>query len=373
VEREDEVREKAAREGGQEAPFADSLRAGLSIICGREVRLIRRAFEAGAIGPRATTALRVASERIGDATRLGGRKAYETAMLTSIRPDRRYRLAVVLSFYLSWDGPLRREIELHLTRLLETDRIVRELRAFVENSLTAMIGKDAATNISTLLETRGSLVEAEIAALSAQYPDYALALEQLLIARAALRRERDQLRQLFADGVIGPELNEELAREIDGRERRLTTPPALDLVVPPEELIERVPLFSGLDATQRKLLTRRLRNRFTIPTERILDAGQRGREMYFIASGVCHIERDGNPMVLTGGDFFGEIALLRPHQRRKTAVISMGYCRLLVLSRRDFGRLAARDRSIETVIRQAGQDQLKRTVAREAWEQTSRR
>ncbi|MEL6198013.1 MAG: cation:proton antiporter, partial [Pseudomonadota bacterium] len=108
VEREDEVREKAAREGGQEAPFADSLRAGLSIICGREVRLIRRAFEAGAIGPRATTALRIASERIGDATRLGGRKAYETAMLTSIRPDRRYRLAVFLSFYLSWDGPLRR-------------------------------------------------------------------------------------------------------------------------------------------------------------------------------------------------------------------------------------------------------------------------
>ncbi len=368
VEREDEVRERAAREGARDASFADNLWAGLSIICGREMRLILRAFEDGAIGPRATTALRLAAERVSDATRVGGRAAYDLAITASIKPDRRYRRAVVLSFYLSWDRPLRQEIELHLTRLLETDRIVRELREFADTALGGMISAEAAANISALLKRRGGEVDAEIAAMAAQYPDYALALERLLIARAALRRERLQLRQLFADGVIGPELNRELAREIDAREQGLKAPPALDLVLTPEDLLNGVPLFAALDAKQRRRLSRRLRTRFAVPDETILTAGQRGREMYFIASGVCHVVRAPEPVVLCAGDFFGEIALLRAYQRRKTTVVSRGYCRLLVLSRRDFARLVKRDPSIERVLREAADRQVGQDPAQEAWE-----
>lgn len=357
-EREREVLDRTDAQGARQIPFGDSLRAGLAIICGREARLIRRAFEEGAIGPRATTALRLAADRIGDATRLSGRAGYEAAVRASIRPSATYKLAVLLSYYLSIDRPLRGQIELQLTRLLETERILRELHEFATVTLASMVGAPAAENIAALLIARSAEVDAEIEALSAQYPEYSRKLDQMLVARAAMRRERQQVRQLAADGIVGPELHDELTRELDHRERLLTRPPELDLRVPPSKLIDRVGIFADLTPVQKRRLGRRLHTRLTVPHEPILVEGQRGREMYFIASGVVHMDHSGGRRVLAGGDFFGEIALVRPHQRRRSRAVSMGYCRLLVLSRRDFKRLAARDPSIERLIREAAQRQL---------------
>jgi CPA1 family monovalent cation:H+ antiporter len=183
-----------------------------------------------------------------------------------------------------------------------------------------------------------------------------------MIARAALRRERHQYERLHNDGVIGSELRDSLIRDLDVRERVAAMPPRLDLALSPADLLDGVPLFRELNERQRKLVLRRLRTRFTVPGEVVLEKGTRGTEMYFVASGALEACGKGAPVPISNGDFFGELALILPFRRRKTDVISKGFSRLLVLRRREFIRLKDRDPSIEALIRRAAEFQLGRTL-----------
>lgn len=341
-------------------PFGERLRLGLAILSGQESRLIRRGFEEGAIGPRATSRMRLFAERIADAARSGGRAAYEMAAEASITAMPGYRTAIYLQRFLRWDRPIRSAIELRLTVLLESDRVVRGLRRFGERTLPPMIGSDAARNLGTLLKDRLDRLNAEIDVIDLQYPAYVAALERTLIARAAIRRERHQYDRLFNDGVIGSELRDDLLRDLDKRERVAANPPRLDLALSPARLLERVPLFRNLDDRQRQLIARSLRTRLTAPGEVVLAKGDRGTEMYFVASGALEARGAGEPVQISNGDFFGELALVVPFRRRRTSVVSMGFCRLLTLTRRDFARLKRKDPSIEALIRDAAEKQLGR-------------
>lgn len=336
-----------------EVAFGERLRMGLAIVAGQEARLIRRSFEEGAIGPRAASLLRLDAERIADAARVSSREGYAAAARAAVRPAASYRFAVRLRRFLKLDRPLRAAIELHFVRVLESERIVRELTSFVDGTVTPMIGEDAADNLKDLLEWRRRLVNDEIEAIATQYPIYAKAVEQSLVARAALRRERQQYWRLLNDGVIGQELYDDLAGDLDRRERVAERPPRLDLTLTSTDLIERAPLFARLEARQRRRLARAVRTRFTTPGETIREAGARGQEMFFIASGAVLVDRAGGGERLGSGAFFGEAAILQPLKRRPAKATSLGYCRLLVLKRRDFQKLAKRDPEIESVIREA--------------------
>ncbi|GMG81015.1 cation:proton antiporter [Paralimibaculum aggregatum] len=353
-----------AAQGPARIPFGERLRLGLGIICGQEARLIRRAFEDGAIGPRATGALRLSAERIADAARIEGRDGYERAALTAASAPPAYRAAVFLHRNLTLDRPLRAQIELHFTKLLETDRVLRDLVHFAKETVAPMIGEDATANIVALLEARTRAVDTELEAISAQYPAYAFEMERMLITRSAIRRERQQYLKLFNDGVIGQELYQDLGRDLDIRERAVTRPPKLDLLLSPQDLIARVPIFAELTPAQRSFVARRLKTHFTVPGEIVLGRGQRGSEMYFVASGCLQAEGGTASAILKGGDFFGELALLRPYARRRSTVRSVTHCRLLVLTRRDFQRLARDDPSIEATIRQTVQRQLDQGYSR---------
>ncbi len=352
-----EVEAKAEAED-ERIPFGERLRLGLAILCGQEARLIRRGFEEGAIGPRATSQLRLIADRIADAARIGGRDGYVTAVEAALGSGGGHRPAVLLQRTIHWDRPLRQVIELRLTVLLETDRVIRGLQRFASATVAPMIGNDAAGNLGELLAWRLERVQREIDSIDLQYPAYAAALEQTLIARTAIRRERHQYVRLHNDGVIGSELRDDLIRELDRRERVVARPPRLDLTLPPEAVLDTVPLFQDLEAGQRKQVARRLRTRFTVPGEVVVAAGDRGTAMFLVASGALEVRGAGEPVQLSNGDFFGELALFMPHRRRRTSVVSMGFCRLLTLSRRDFLRLKDKDPTIETLLRGAAEAQL---------------
>ncbi|MEE8453825.1 MAG: cyclic nucleotide-binding domain-containing protein, partial [Limibaculum sp.] len=229
---------------------------------------------------------------------------------------------------------------------------------FASATVAPMIGKDAAGNLGELLAWRLERVQRGIDSIDLQYPAYAAALERTLIARTAIRRERHQYVRLYNDGVIGSELRDDLIRELDRRERVVARPPRLDLTLSPAAVLDTVPLFQGLEAEQRKRISRRLRTRFTVPGEVVVGAGDRGTAMFLVASGALEVRGAGEPEQLSNGDFFGELALFMPHRRRRTSVVSMGFCRLLTLSRRDFLRLKDKDPTIETLLRGAAEAQL---------------
>jgi len=336
---------------GHRIPFGERLRLGLTIISGQEKRLVRRAFEEGAIGPRTTNDMSLLVEQIGDAARSEGRPGYERACEAALRPSRRYRLALGLQRYLKVDRPVRLAIQLRTTSLLEFERIVRALDEFAGGSLGGMVGADATANIRQLLAWRLQRIRDEIDATSRQYPIYVAALERAVIARSAIRRERHQYERLFADGVIGSELFDSLAGDADRRDQELGRPPQLDLTVSARDLVLRVPLFAVLDGKRRRRLARRMRTVFVTPDQVVLPAGERDAAAYFVVSGVLEI-RDGSdePTRLSNGDFVGDAALFAPNRRRSAAVVSVGFGRLLRLSRRDFRRLARRDPAIAGLL-----------------------
>jgi len=343
----------ASQSAGDHIPFGERLRIGLTIVAAQEIRMVRRAFEEGAIGPRAAALMRLNAERISDAARTGGREAYEIEAQKALTPTDAYRVGLWLHRVFRVDRPLRKAIELHFASLLESERIVRELRKFLDDTVAPMIGKDAAKNVSALLSDRHKAIDSEIEAIAAQYPAYASQLETTLVMRALIRTEFRQFARLHNDGIIERELYEDLFAELNRREREAAKPPRLDLTLTPLTLMDRVSMFSGLDQAQRRRLARALRTRFTTPGEVILSAGERSTDVYFIASGAVELRSGAKSTMLGSGAFFGEIALTNPYRRRRSDVISRGHCRLLVLNRRNLARLSERDPSIEALIRKA--------------------
>jgi CPA1 family monovalent cation:H+ antiporter len=103
------------------------------------------------------------------------------------------------------------------------------------------------------------------------------------------------------------------------------------------QLLGRLELFKGF--TQRELtsLARRFRPRLTLPGEVIIHKGDRGDSAFYISSGAVEVVLADRGVRLGRGDVFGELALLTG-DRRLADVISLGYCQLLVLTKRDFQR-----------------------------------
>lgn len=348
-------------------PFGERLRLGLTIITGQERRLIHRAFDDGAIGPRVTSAMRLAAEKIADAARVGGRASYEIAADTALRSSKGYRSRLLLERLVAWDQPLRRLIEMRVTMLLENERIIRELDRFAAATVEEMIGDDATRNLRDLLDWRLGRVREEIEFTRLQYPIYLDLLERTLVMRAALRRERHEYDRLFNDGVIESELYDNLFADLDRRERVIGKPPRLDLTLSPGALLDRVPLFAALNDKQRRLVAKRMRTLFVVPDRTVIATGVRSDALYFVASGALEVRGGSHPRRLSNGDFFGISLLTQPHKRRASSVVSLSFGRLLRLSRRDLRRLAKGDPGIEAVIRAAlptrpGQTQPPQTI-----------
>ncbi len=356
-----EAEEEAEAEAeGERIPFGERLRLGLAIVCGQEARLVRRAFEAGALGPRAPLARSGAAARLADAARVGSREGYDAAVAAELRPTAWFRAVYRLHRLSGVSRPLRQALELRQTCLLETERVIGELQAFSQARLPAMVGADAAANIAAALAGRLTSVVDEITALSLQYPAYALALEKALMARAAVRRERQEYDRLHRDGVVGPELREALARELDDLERRVAAPPRLDVSPSSIDLLSAAPMFAGLDDRQKRRVAKLLRTRPIFPGDVVAEIGERGDTLHFVASGALEVEHgDGRSITLSNGAFFGELGLLAPSRRRATRVVSLTFGQLLTLSRRDFRRLASREPEIEQRIRAAAEAQLR--------------
>jgi CRP-like cAMP-binding protein len=102
------------------------------------------------------------------------------------------------------------------------------------------------------------------------------------------------------------------------------------------DLLRRIPLFTDFGRRDLERLSQ-LADEVEVPGERRLMAqGDRGTEMFVIASGRVRVERDGERINTLGpGDFFGEIALLDGGPRTAT-VTADEPTRLLVLTHREF-------------------------------------
>jgi len=105
------------------------------------------------------------------------------------------------------------------------------------------------------------------------------------------------------------------------------------------ELLQRIPLFAGLDRHKIERLGM-LAEEVDVPAGKVLmRQGESGGDMMVLVSGHVGVERDGERINTLGpGDFFGEIALIERGPRTATCTTESP-ARLLVLNHRDFHSL----------------------------------
>jgi CPA1 family monovalent cation:H+ antiporter len=189
-----------------------------------------------------------------------------------------------------------------------------------------------------VIERRLADVERAATALRLQYPTYAHQLQVQFLVRTAAQIEADRYAELREESILNRDVFDDLERDLRERRRVLEAHPYLDLGLNREELIGRVPLFSGLDEDARRSVARLLRPRLALPGEFVVRRGDRGDAMYFISSGAVEVRLEQMPVELGSGDFFGELALLE-ERPRSADVVALGYCELLSLAARDLDRL----------------------------------
>lgn len=110
------------------------------------------------------------------------------------------------------------------------------------------------------------------------------------------------------------------------------------------DLIEQAPLFKGASHALVREMALQLRPVVFTPGDYIMRTGQYGRHMYFISRGTVEIiAADGHTVVttLTGGEFFGEVALLFS-QPRNASVRAVDYCDLYTLDKDAFDQVLVR-------------------------------
>jgi CRP/FNR family cyclic AMP-dependent transcriptional regulator len=105
------------------------------------------------------------------------------------------------------------------------------------------------------------------------------------------------------------------------------------------ELIRKVPLFAHLSKRQLEQIAQIADEIDLREGKEMTKQGSRGREFFVLLEGNADVKKDGRRInKLTGGDFFGEIALVSDVPRTAT-VIASSPVRALVITDRSFKRL----------------------------------
>ena len=119
------------------------------------------------------------------------------------------------------------------------------------------------------------------------------------------------------------------------------------------DLISKVPLFAGCSKRELALVAS-ITDEIAQPTGAVLTVeGKTGREFCILISGEAEVrQRTKRLRLLSGGDFFGEIALILDAPRSAT-VTATSDVRLLVIDRHAFHRVLRESPSIQGKVLEA--------------------
>jgi len=126
------------------------------------------------------------------------------------------------------------------------------------------------------------------------------------------------------------------------------------------DLVARVPLFRDVGAGTIAEVAKLLRPHDVPAGAIVTRRGEPGDCMYFIVAGEVEIQIQPAPLLLTTGQFFGEIALVTGGPRTAT-VIARQHCQFLLLDLADFRRLASQQPDLMRAIDEEARRRLSAT------------
>jgi len=321
----DEARLEAAISDG------DRITIGLVALTNQERHFIHSHHTQNTVSGPAIERLLRNTNTILDAAKAEGQGGYEQAARAALGFPFTFRVANFLHRRLDIHGPLQREISIRFEMLLVRRLVLASVIRFAGRRLRVMLGEAVADRLIAILAERAAATASALDALRLQYPEHAESLERRFLQQSGLRLLISRYQDLYEEGLIGRELFDDLDREhAAGRQHAGDLPP-LDLGLDIETLIANFEMFRRLNPEEIKDLARRFRPRLLVPEELIIRKGDRGHEMFLVSSGAVEVVLPDRRVRLGSGTFVGEMALLG-EQRRAADVITLGYCRVLVLS-----------------------------------------
>jgi CPA1 family monovalent cation:H+ antiporter len=315
----------------------DRMTIALVAIANREHRMVLDHHSQHTVSGAAIERLLRNSARIVDAAKSEGREGYLRAARDVLEFPREFRIANFIHRTLHLARPLQRQISIRFETLLVRRLVLEEVTHFVPRRLRALFGERVAEPIAAIVANRAAATARALDALRMQYPDHAESLERRFLQQSGLRQLIVRYRDLYEEGLIGPELFDDLEREHAAGRLIAAAHPPIDLGLRAEELIRGFDMFAGLGPIEQKALARRFRPRLLVPDEPVIRKGHRATAMFLISSGVVEVMLPDEPVRLGSGEFVGEMALITG-EPRSFDVVAVGYCRVLVLSAADFRR-----------------------------------
>jgi len=186
------------------------------------------------------------------------------------------------------------------------------------------------------------------------FPEYVTTMQERLAGRLALFAEREAIEGEVRDGVLPEGIADELLEELSEALYGLRGGDVAKLHIAPDELLRKVPFFSGMQAVDFDRVASCL-HAHTVPAgDAVIQQGDRGDAMYLIGRGVIRVSRsdaegEHGLATLMAGDFFGEMALLNQAPRTATCR-SVTPCALYELRRADFDAVCTRHPSIRAAV-----------------------
>jgi monovalent cation:H+ antiporter, CPA1 family len=340
----------AKSRGADEVGLTDHERLAIALVAlGNQERMLALEIMAErAASPVAVQALLRNAEALGEGARSGGRLGYKRALETSLAFPLAFKSAYFLYRRLGVMSFLADRLGDRFEMLLLTRLLIQELAGPHAARSRSIFGERVVELIDAILKERLKRTSSSLDALRRQYPQYAAALEGRFLRQSALRREMGRYDALFKEGLIAPEVYDDLKGSVEDTQAKETRP-RFDLGLDTRQLIGRLELFADLNEQQLERVQKLLRPRFVAPRELIVRGGDRGDACYFIASGAAEVVFPGRRIPLGTGDLFGEMALLTG-MTRQADVVAVTYCRLLVLRKVDFDRFMQDNRDIRLAI-----------------------
>ncbi|NIB39309.1 cyclic nucleotide-binding domain-containing protein [Pseudomaricurvus alkylphenolicus] len=216
---------------------------------------------------------------------------------------------------------MMRDYDVSWARYRTANSVLKSLEELAEES---GVSGDTVEQLRQIYENVLTDMETEITLVSESYPEFVEAAQERLGQRLLIISEQEALARagnigILPEGVIAALKKQQQTQLRNIARRDLTR----YLEVSVTELLNKVPLFSGLADDQFQAIIKHLNRRSVPKGEKIIRQGDRGDSLFMIARGLVAIvdERQNAPTELKrlyAGDFFGEAALLHGTPRNAT-------------------------------------------------------
>jgi CPA1 family monovalent cation:H+ antiporter len=351
-----EARAASGAAAEPQLPERDRLAVALIALGNQERALVLETLAGRAASPAVMQVLLDQTDALVEGARSNGRLGYRRAANAAIALPVTFRIAYFVYLHFGIVRFLADRLADRVEFLLIMRHGLERLAHFNDREINAIFGERISSITSNIIGQRRQAAGDALDALRRQYPEYATALEGMLIRQSAMRQELARYRNLFEEGLINREVYDNLQRSV-AEARTVEQRPQFDIGLDTHRLIEKLDLLANLDDLQRAAVVRLLKPRFAVPNERIVRKGDPGDSVFFIASGAVEVMLPGRQVRLGTGEIFGEMALLTG-KPRLADVVALTYCRLLVLRKLDFDRFMGTNPLAEAAIKRVAAERI---------------